>query len=255
MQWAHIVHGLMAMVMIAAILGHIYIGSVGMEGALEAMSTGRVDYNWAKEHHSLWLEEEAAKARQAVAPPVGAGRPGRTDGAAAAADARDRPRRLERGRQDHLADPADPLPARAGDRRFHGEARAPRIRRGPPGKDSWLHRDAGAHQVLVGSARRWALMTELRDAPEPDLASPSRLSPVDLVVVEASSATAPQDRGPPRGQRQAWLHPDDPAIRAVAADVPPPPGRGLPFAALDDVAGVADLALRHAADVEALGQG
>jgi len=72
MQWAHIVHGLMAMVMIAAILGHIYIGSLGMEGALEAMSTGRVDYNWAKEHHSLWLEEEAAKARRAVAPPMGA---------------------------------------------------------------------------------------------------------------------------------------------------------------------------------------
>ena len=72
MQWAHIVHGLLAMAMIAAILGHIYIGSIGMEGALEAMSTGRVDYNWAKEHHSLWLEEEAAKARQAVAPPAGA---------------------------------------------------------------------------------------------------------------------------------------------------------------------------------------
>jgi formate dehydrogenase subunit gamma len=40
-----------------------------MEGALEAMSSGRVDYNWAKEHHSLWLAEEAAKARQAVIPP------------------------------------------------------------------------------------------------------------------------------------------------------------------------------------------
>jgi formate dehydrogenase subunit gamma len=71
-QWAHIVHGLMAMVMIAAILGHAYIGSIGMEGALEAMSTGRVDYNWAKEHHSLWLEQETAKAREAVAPPSGA---------------------------------------------------------------------------------------------------------------------------------------------------------------------------------------
>jgi formate dehydrogenase subunit gamma len=71
-QWAHIVHGLMAMVMIAAILGHAYIGSIGMEGALEAMSTGRVDYNWAKEHHSVWLEEQAAKARQVVAPPADA---------------------------------------------------------------------------------------------------------------------------------------------------------------------------------------
>ena len=71
-QWAHMVHGLMSVVMIAAILGHIYIGSIGMEGAFEAMSTGRVDYNWAKEHHSLWLEEEAAKARQTVAAPPGA---------------------------------------------------------------------------------------------------------------------------------------------------------------------------------------
>jgi formate dehydrogenase subunit gamma len=71
-QWAHMVHGLMAMVMIAAILGHAYIGSIGMEGAFEAMSTGRVDYNWAKEHHSLWLEEEAAKARQVAAPPADA---------------------------------------------------------------------------------------------------------------------------------------------------------------------------------------
>jgi formate dehydrogenase subunit gamma len=68
-QWAHIVHGLMAMVMIAAIIGHAYIGTIGMEGAFEAMSTGRVDYNWAKEHHSVWLEEEATKAREAVLPP------------------------------------------------------------------------------------------------------------------------------------------------------------------------------------------
>jgi len=71
-QWAHIVHGLMAMAMIATILGHAYIGSIGMEGAFEGMSTGRVDYNWAKEHHSVWLQEEAAAARQAVAPPADA---------------------------------------------------------------------------------------------------------------------------------------------------------------------------------------
>jgi formate dehydrogenase subunit gamma len=71
-QWAHIVHGLTAMVMIVAIIGHAYIGSIGMEGAFEGMSTGRVDYNWAKEHHSVWLEEEAAKAREVVAPPSGA---------------------------------------------------------------------------------------------------------------------------------------------------------------------------------------
>ena len=50
------------MLFIAAMLGHIYIGTIGMEGAFEAMGTGTVDVNWAKEHHSLWLEEEAARA-------------------------------------------------------------------------------------------------------------------------------------------------------------------------------------------------
>ena len=40
---------------IAAMLGHIYIGTIGMEGAFEAMGEGTVDVNWAKEHHRLWL--------------------------------------------------------------------------------------------------------------------------------------------------------------------------------------------------------
>jgi formate dehydrogenase subunit gamma len=44
-------------------LAHIYIGSVGMEGAFDAMGTGEVDLNWAKEHHALWVEEEQAKAQ------------------------------------------------------------------------------------------------------------------------------------------------------------------------------------------------
>ena len=56
-----VVHALIAMGLIAAMLAHIYIGSVGMEGAFDAMGTGEVDLNWAKEHHSLWVEEEEAK--------------------------------------------------------------------------------------------------------------------------------------------------------------------------------------------------
>jgi molybdopterin-guanine dinucleotide biosynthesis protein B len=126
-----------------------------------------------------------------------------------------------------------------------------------PGKDSWLHREAGARQVLVGSARRWALMTELRGEPEPGLAFLlSRLSPVDLVVVEGFK----RDRHPKIEVHRAangkpWLHPDDPAIRAVAADVPPPSGGELPFASLDDTDGVAELVLRHAADVGTLWKG
>ena len=62
MQAAQIVHGIVAMLFVAAMLGHIYIGTIGMEGAFEAMGTGTVDLNWAKEHHILWLEEEKARA-------------------------------------------------------------------------------------------------------------------------------------------------------------------------------------------------
>jgi formate dehydrogenase subunit gamma len=60
MQLAEIAHATIAMLYIAAMIGHIYIGSLGMEGAFEAMSQGTVDLNWAKEHHSLWLTEEGA---------------------------------------------------------------------------------------------------------------------------------------------------------------------------------------------------
>lgn len=67
MQWAQIVHGVVGVLFIAAMLAHIYIGTIGMEGAFEAMGTGRVDLNWAKQHHSLWLQEEGAEA--AKAPP------------------------------------------------------------------------------------------------------------------------------------------------------------------------------------------
>ena len=63
MQLAQIVHGIVALLFVAAMLAHIYIGTIGMEGAFEAMGTGEVDVNWAKEHHSLWLEEELSGAR------------------------------------------------------------------------------------------------------------------------------------------------------------------------------------------------
>ena len=61
MQLAQIVHSVVAMLFIAAMLAHIYIGTIGMEGAFEAMGTGDVDLNWAREHHSLWLDEQAAR--------------------------------------------------------------------------------------------------------------------------------------------------------------------------------------------------
>jgi formate dehydrogenase subunit gamma len=55
---------------IAAMLAHIYIGTIGMEGAFEAMWDGTVDTNWAKEHHSLWAAQKAAK-EQPGTPPAG----------------------------------------------------------------------------------------------------------------------------------------------------------------------------------------
>jgi formate dehydrogenase subunit gamma len=71
-QLAHVVHGVISVLMIAAMLGHIYIGSLGMEGAFDAMGSGQVDVNWAKEHHSLWVEDELARAREVVRAPVAA---------------------------------------------------------------------------------------------------------------------------------------------------------------------------------------
>jgi formate dehydrogenase subunit gamma len=62
MQQAEMIHGVIAVLFIAAMLGHIYIGTIGMEGAFEAMGRGTVDVNWAKEHHELWLEEGARAA-------------------------------------------------------------------------------------------------------------------------------------------------------------------------------------------------
>jgi formate dehydrogenase subunit gamma len=61
MQTAQMVHAIVAVLFIAAMLAHIYIGTIGMEGAFEAMGEGTVDVNWAKQHHSLWLERENAR--------------------------------------------------------------------------------------------------------------------------------------------------------------------------------------------------
>jgi formate dehydrogenase subunit gamma len=64
MQVAEVLHAVIAMLFVALILGHIYIGTLGMEGAFEAMGTGEVDLNWAKEHHDLWLRDQLAKHHQ-----------------------------------------------------------------------------------------------------------------------------------------------------------------------------------------------
>ena len=74
MQIAEVVHAVVAVLFVAVIIAHIYIGTLGMEGAFEAMGTGEVDLNWAKEHHDLWLRDQLAKRP----PPVPPGQPSAT---------------------------------------------------------------------------------------------------------------------------------------------------------------------------------
>ncbi len=115
-----------------------------------------------------------------------------------------------------------------------------------PGKDSWLHRQAGASEVLVASSRRWALMHELRSDAEPPLDELLRkLSPVDLVIVEGFKAgRQPKVEVFRQANDKPLLHPSDPTIIAIASDVRL--DTRLPQADLDDIAAVAKLALAAA---------
>jgi molybdopterin-guanine dinucleotide biosynthesis protein B len=112
-----------------------------------------------------------------------------------------------------------------------------------PGKDSWLHRQAGASEVMVASSRRFALMHELRDAPEPSLdALVARMAPVDLLLVEGFKyARHPKLEVHRPSAGKPFLYPDDPHIVAVASDenlaVP------LPLLSLADISAIADFIL------------
>jgi molybdopterin-guanine dinucleotide biosynthesis protein B len=116
-----------------------------------------------------------------------------------------------------------------------------------PGKDSYDHRQAGAYEVLISSARRWALMHELRADAEPTLAElVPHLSPVDLVIVEGfKTESHPKLEVHRSAVGKPLLYPNDPHIVAIAsdldaADVP------LPSARLDDIEAIADLVERLA---------
>lgn len=124
-----------------------------------------------------------------------------------------------------------------------------------PGKDSHSHREAGARQVLVSSARRWALMTELREAPEPTLRQLlARFDPVDLVIVEGFKRDPhPKIEVFRQANAKPWLHPADSAIIAVASDTVP--DTTLPHRHLDDIAGIADLLLEGAIPLRDVLQG
>ncbi len=93
-----------------------------------------------------------------------------------------------------------------------------------PGKDSWRHRQAGAHEVLLSSPHRWMLVNELRGAPEPGLdALLARLAPCDLVLVEGfRHADLPKLEVWRATNGQPWLHSTDSRVIAVASDTAPP---------------------------------
>jgi molybdopterin-guanine dinucleotide biosynthesis protein B len=115
-----------------------------------------------------------------------------------------------------------------------------------PGKDSWLHREAGALEVMVSSANRWALMHEHRGAPESGLdALIAHMSPVDLVIVEGyKTHRHPKLEVYRSSLDKTLLCRDDPDIVAVASDSAVPALR-VPLLALDDVVAIADFIVAH----------
>ncbi|MBA5776603.1 molybdopterin-guanine dinucleotide biosynthesis protein B [Stappia sp. F7233] len=125
------------------------------------------------------------------------------------------------------------------------------------GTDSFRHREAGATEVALVSGRRWALMHELRDEEEPSFEDVlSRLAPCDIVIIEGYKREAHPKIEVRRkeGRKGQALAPDDPAIRAIAADHETDSG-GLPLFDLNDIAAIADFILdqcgldrRHAAE-------
>jgi molybdopterin-guanine dinucleotide biosynthesis adapter protein len=122
-----------------------------------------------------------------------------------------------------------------------------------PGKDSHTHRMAGATEVLVSSANRWALVHELRGATEVPLeALLDKLSPVDLVLVEGYKREPhPKLEIYRASLGKPLMHPDDPAIIGIASDQPLPAAR-IPVIDLDDVEQVTEFLIRHAAPIHAV---
>ena len=119
-----------------------------------------------------------------------------------------------------------------------------------PGKDSWVHRQSGAEEVLVSSANRWALMHELRGAMEPRLPELlQKMSPVDLVVIEGFKSEPHRKIEVYRkANGKPPLFPEDPAIAGIATDAAIE--TTLPVAHLDDIPAVAAMMRTYAIPVE-----
>jgi molybdopterin-guanine dinucleotide biosynthesis protein B len=120
-----------------------------------------------------------------------------------------------------------------------------------PGKDSFMHRAAGATEVIVSSSRRFAILHELRGEPEWDLpALVAKMSPADLVLVEGYKRDPfPKLEIHRAANGKPLIHPDDPHIIAIAADIPLPDSK-IPVVDLDDVGAIAELLIRFAVPVE-----
>lgn len=115
-----------------------------------------------------------------------------------------------------------------------------------PGKDSYVHRDAGATEVMVASAKRWALMHELRDAPEPSVADLiNHMTPVDLLLIEGFK-NEPHDKVEifRAAHDKPLLSAADPTYVAILSDGPVPDTK-LPVIDLNDVGGIANFILAH----------
>jgi molybdopterin-guanine dinucleotide biosynthesis protein B len=119
-----------------------------------------------------------------------------------------------------------------------------------PGKDSFFHRTAGATEVIISSAKRWAILHELREQPEWDLAAlVGKMSPVDLVLVEGFKRDAfPKLEIHRIANGKPLIHPEDPHIVAVASDSALP-GSKVPVVDLNDIEAIADLLLKNAVPI------
>src|SRR4051812_8903914 len=123
-----------------------------------------------------------------------------------------------------------------------------------PGKDSFEHREAGATEVLISSARRWALMHENKDENEPPLAALlRRLSPVDMVIVEGFKAhNHPKIEVHRAANGKPFLFDTLSNVRAIASDAPVPNASALPVIPLDDVPAIADQIVASAEPLESV---
>jgi molybdopterin-guanine dinucleotide biosynthesis protein B len=121
-----------------------------------------------------------------------------------------------------------------------------------PGKDSFFHRTAGATEVIISSAKRWAILHELREEPEWNLRSlVAKMSPVDLVLVEGFKRDAfPKLEIHRAANNKPLIHPEDPHIVAIASDIALPQAK-VPVIDLNDIETIADLLLARAIPVDA----